>query len=1287
MVYPLAAIALNCVSSVFRLRLPELAFYRRILATLILAMIGQSWSLPAHAFTGCDLQAVGGVTTASGISGSTQTINFEIVDMGGCPPTAGTVSVTVISDGTSGATLLSSSNVTLGPGIFPVTVKLGNGDGSVETKINCSLCISNSLSFFFSTSNSYQLTKTTSSSVSVEDGTPVTLGYRATRNGSEPVSANVFFDVSPADFTLGDPVNGLPTSAANGDGSVTFTRVPSVTTTYSITPKYCNPTSSCTGYVSTATPFQVTINRITRTLAGGGNFQGSANRSLLLTVRADDNGAPKSGETIQWQATGPATLSSTSGVTDGNGEASVTVTLANSVGSTATVTASRQDDASQTANFTLVIVPPHINQIAGNQQSGGISGVAPVQLEIELLDGTSSNVPLASEPITWTVLSGPAQLDSNTSTTDANGKARIGFNFGNTPGDSIIEARDSTGLASATFTATTLAPELDIFSGDGQSGFTGQVLSHPLIVAASSGGIADVGIPINWSINSGDATLSANSSITDSNGLAEINVTLGSTPGPITVSATRADGNTAAVSFSLTAQALPSNQLMAVSGSGQSGIQGSSADAPLVVLLQDGFGKAIGSASISWTVASGSIQLSAANSLTDSSGQASINFAYGTTAGSATVRASDTVSGTFVDFPLEVLGGAVQPAAGNGQTGEVSKPLPQPLTVRIGNAGTPALTALLTPQGLAGVPVSWAVTAGGGSVSASNTVTDANGESSVVFTLGPNAGAHSVTATTPAGTTVFTATAVVPDTTGALTKISGDNQTLPTGTESAPLVVELRNASGAPIPGVSITWSATNATLTAASSITDSDGRAQIIAKVDLPGAATVSASSTSPDADPVSFSINGGVANLPQLTPIQQQVAGVIDELCPALAALPNRTAAQDDLLLRCRELADASGLDPEATIGALDQLFAELAAAEANASIIALQSQFQNLKSRIAALRSGSAGSGMGGLSFAGPGGLISLGNLFTSLAGDEAPEVGAEFSRWGWFVSGTIGRGESDPTSLSPAYDYDINGLTAGIDYRYNDRLVIGGSLGYTRQDTDASDKSGSLDTEGFSISAYGTWFQQNNWYFDGVLTFGRNTYDSLRKIQYELPRPGGGSIAIDQVAKAHSSGDVLQGAFTFGRDFQKKAWNYGAYGRLLYSRAEFGEAEETLLPGAGNGLGLALEARNTTSLATVLGGKASYARSVSWGVLMPHVELEWERETRDDPQIVDARFLNDPTAGAITIAGDPVDQSYFRFGLGLSMVLAQGRSGFFYYERLMGRTGQTQENLSLGFRMEF
>jgi hypothetical protein len=35
----------------------------------------------------------------------------------------------------------------------------------------------------------------------------------------------------------------------------------------------------------------------------------------------------------------------------------------------------------------------------------------------------------------------------------------------------------------------------------------------------------------------------------------------------------------------------------------------------------------------------------------------------------------------------------------------------------------------------------------------------------------------------------------------------------------------------------------------------------------------------------------------------------------------------------------------------------------------------------------------------------------------------------------------------------------------------------------------------------------------------------------------------------------------------------------------------------------------------------------------------------------------------------------------------MILSRGRSGFIYYEKMLGRDRLDQENLSLGLRMEF
>lgn len=1196
------------------------------------------WSLSGPAATGSTLSATDVVTDANGKAATTittganpgsLTLKAEVLADANVTPATFTFGVTSISEPSltvvgspyfsgdpgqtvSGLTVHATNNSGGDAVQAPINWSIQSGDGTVpaSTTTNASGTSSNSVTlgsvrgsvvvhasflgaiatFYVDYNDIWELTALSPTSVEVPVGEQTELQVRYLYN--EAPSSDLVLWEHTGTGSLSD-ASSLPDSS--GKASTFFSA--SAPGVYQVTAR-ADCGSNVDSFVLRSDgpsrpqevapacpvdPITFTITVIERTLAGGGSFQGDPGSAFELTVRADDDGSPKAGVAINWQVSGNGSLASASSTTAGNGEATNTLTLGDTVG-TGTVTASRSDEPSASVSFSYTVVAPTLSKIDGDGQTGETGASAPLPLIVELRSGISPNAPVSGDAISWVVLSGPAQLAASSSTTDAQGRASMAVDFGNTPGTSQIKATDSRGLASVTFMLTTTSlPTLHIDSGNHQSG-----------------------------------------------------------------------------------------------------LPGTSADLPLVVRMLDHAGQPSPGETVSWSVVSGSATLASATTTTDSNGLAAQQLTFGLELGPVTVRASAR-GNQSVDFQLEVKGGTLAPASGNGQSGAVGQPLADPLMIRVALPTTPAAWRGGKPEGLAGVPVHWVVTAGGGSVSASHTLTDANGESSVIFTLGPDPGTHTVTATTPGGSTVFTATAFIP--TGVMVKVSGDGQSLPTNTPSEPLVVELRRENGQPIPDIEIVWTAENASLDHERTVTDANGRAQVIASVLEPGSASVSASSTNPNAGPVTFSLNGAVANLPQLTPIQQQVAEAIDLFCPTLAAIANPTPEQRDLLQRCREIVDATGIDPDATILALDQWFAEMAQAQSDASLTALQSQLQNLKARLAALRGGMTGNGFAGLTLVGPGGSVPLVGLFKAMAGEAGNDLDAGFSRWGWFVTGSIGRGEFDPTSTAPAYDYDIDGLTSGIDYRLNDRLIIGGSLGYTRQDTDARDGSGSLQTKGWSLSAYGSWYNEHDWYVDGVLTWGRNRYRSLRAIEYTLPLPGGGSVTIDQLARASSSGDLLQSAFTLGRDFQKGAWNLGTYGRLMYSRVEFDESAETLLPGPGSGLGLTLKSRDSVSLATVLGGKASYARSTSWGVLMPYLEVEWERETKDDPNVIEAYFTHDPLKTPIIIGGNPMDRSFFRLGFGLSMLFTSGRSGFVYYERLAGRSGQSQENLSLGFRMEF
>ena len=119
-----------------------------------------------------------------------------------------------------------------------------------------------------------------------------------------------------------------------------------------------------------------------------------------------------------------------------------------------------------------------------------------------------------------------------------------------------------------------------------------------------------------------------------------------------------------------------------------------------------------------------------------------------------------------------------------------------------------------TPIGVPvrGVPVSWAVTAGGGSVLSATTITGdgvATNYWSVGGTIGTNNQGLSASGAGLTGSPVnFVASATAPPTQMAL--FSGDAQTGTAGQALAqPLVVLVRDAASAPVAGVTVTWQVT----------------------------------------------------------------------------------------------------------------------------------------------------------------------------------------------------------------------------------------------------------------------------------------------------------------------------------------------------------------------------------------------------------------------------------------------------------------------------------------------
>jgi len=165
--------------------------------------------------------------------------------------------------------------------------------------------------------------------------------------------------------------------------------------------------------------------------------------------------------------------------------------------------------------------------------------------------------------------------------------------------------------------------------------------------------------------------------------------------------------------------------------------------------------------------------------------------------------------------------------SGHAQTGVAGQALSQPLVVAVTTA---------TGTGVAGISVTWTVTAGNGSLSSQFTTTDAQGHASVSLTLGPTAGSDVDTVTAGvaglAGSPVVFAASATAGTPAQLTLVSGDNQTGTAGdTLPARLVIAAQDQFGNPTSGVPIAWTVTagGGGMSSASGNTDGQGYAAVV--------------------------------------------------------------------------------------------------------------------------------------------------------------------------------------------------------------------------------------------------------------------------------------------------------------------------------------------------------------------------------------------------------------------------------------------------------------------------
>jgi outer membrane autotransporter protein len=351
----------------------------------------------------------------------------------------------------------------------------------------------------------------------------------------------------------------------------------------------------------------------------------------------------------------------------------------------------------------------------------------------------------------------------------------------------------------------------------------------------------------------------------------------------------------------------------------------------------------------------------------------------------------------------------------------------------------------------------------------------------------------------------------------------------------------------------------------------------------------------------------------------------------------------------------------------------------------------QVRNLGSRISALRAGVRGFSLQGLDWRIDDQPLSVGLLMDAYDYGRQSGGGASVdntlltSKLGVFVTGTIGTGNKDQTEQESGLDFDTYGLTIGADYRITQQFILGGALGYIDTQTELDNNSGELDTQGYSLSFYGTYYHTQNYFLDFAATYGSNNFDQKRRIVYQLDN----LADVNQIFSANYDGDVYSLFIGSGYEYNRGEWAFGPRLDLEYLRSKVDEfTEETSAPNQdGGGWATRVSDTDQTWLTFNLGGKVSYTYSASWGVMVPYARLDWLHEFKDDAQTYTAYFVNDLAGNAIEISTDDPDRNYMRLRIGTTMQFQNGIAGFIDYDTLLANSKWDHHYISLGIRMAF
>lgn len=294
---------------------------------------------------------------------------------------------------------------------------------------------------------------------------------------------------------------------------------------------------------------------------------------------------------------------------------------------------------------------------------------------------------------------------------------------------------------------------------------------------------------------------------------------------------------------------------------------------------------------------------------------------------------------------------------------------------------------------------------------------------------------------------------------------------------------------------------------------------------------------------------------------------------------------------------------------------------------------------------------------------GSAASIGQLYTS-----GQQKHPKYSLW---LDGFGQWGVQDKDDGFSGYDYNVYGVTFGVDRLLSDRCIAGIAIGYSDTDIDVDRDQGDGEIDTVYGSLYGSYFTEKG-YIDAVLSYGNQDCHNKRRVVIG---------SIQREARSDHDGDLYSAFVEGGYNIDVNTWILQPFASLHYLYLdEEGFAEK----GAGS-VNLIIDGRETESLVSELGLRVTRSFQLNSGTLIPEVSAAWNYDFDIDDRTITTAFAGAPN-NSFSIKGQQVEKNGMTIGMGITLMNKGGLTTSVKYNGEL-RKGYQAHGIIGEFRFEF